>query len=149
MNNITNDNIDLTLIDDKNTLDCLDALPAKRIINTQDELRSDLMTFLSSQFDSISKEDNLKNLVEREIAKNIMIHEFDANQLIALYSELSKSKTQHLNAVTDIFKPGNNATPLLCMPVQNSNAEIDVSEKEKQDLLKMQSLLNIINSQEK
>ena len=115
-------------------------------VSSQEELRTEVATFIVSQLNRIQKQDVLRGLIEAELAQKIMLHELSAGELQDLYSTISREKSQNTIALLDIFKP-TNTTPnsLITPPTQeNEDTNIEFTPAQRQALAKLTQIIETI-----
>lgn len=116
-----------------------------KVVSSQDELRTNLMTFLSGQMENVNRENNLKELIEKEIAMNITLHQYSPEMLMTLYKIVNQQKAVNVTTITDIFKP-TNATPnmVLTQPKQEDESKnLEITPEKQQVLDKLSKLLGM------
>lgn len=126
----------------------LSVVPEKKITR-QEVLRNDLMGFLGAQMDDAMRKQNLINLVEKEIAQKVLLHEFDSVGIMALHHSLMESKTNEIRAITELFKPSQQSpNMILCAPVADSDSGV-IDPVKADKLAKVLALLDKIEERNK
>lgn len=119
-------------------------------INNQDELRSEISSFVANQMQSISRQDVLRGLIESELAKAILLHELSPSELQSLYTSISSEKAKSTSALLDIFKPTQNTNTLMTPPEKEEEAKgLELTPEQRQGIAKMGNFLEALEERRK
>ena len=118
----------------------------KRMI-TQDELRNDVSSFVSSQLQNLENQNVLKGLLEAEIAKRVMAHDMSNDELRAFYSMISSEKSRNIDSLFKLFAPsqGNPNSILTPASKDEQNETIELSSSQRQALEKLTRIIQVSN----
>lgn len=116
----------------------------KRIKNNE-ELRESVSNFVVNQFDSISKTDKLRSLVEAEILRKVAMHELDNTELKELYKTISQQKTYHVDSVLKLFAPTQSTSPIITPATATEESEnLQLTSEERNTIEKVRTLLEAV-----
>ena len=96
---------DLTLTDtntlveeSKELLKSLYNLDENKIIRitTQDDLRNDVSSFISSQLKNLENQNVLKSIIEAEMVKRVLAHDLSNDELRSWYATISSEKSKNI-----------------------------------------------------
>jgi hypothetical protein len=130
----------------KKLLKTINEADATPIVATQEKLRENVMTFVSSQLHKIENKENLLAVLEAEIMQKALIHDLTTDDILSAYKTISTEKNQHASTVLELFKPTQvNGNTLIPPPSGDSGESQDVFEKLKPEqrtaLYKLYTLL--------
>lgn len=98
--------------------------------DTIDSFRGGLLTFIGSQLEPIRRTQDVIDLVDAEIVKKIILHEYDKNELLIVRRDLIQSMNTKTSVLLEPFKPttgGGNT--LITPPSSNDTNESAVLDK--------------------
>lgn len=110
-------------------------------INNQDELRSEISTFIASQMQTIKHQDTLRALIESELAKSIMLHELSPEQLQSLYATISNEKSKNTNALLEMFKPTQTNSLMLPPSREEETENVSLTSEQRNAIDKLSKVL--------
>jgi hypothetical protein len=122
-------------------------------ISSQDQLRENLMSFISNQLGSIARQDVFRNLIEAELINKILLHEMSSDELMDMYKMISGEKAKTTTALLEPFKPTNSTSnPLLNPPGEDADTE-EMAKKltpnQRQTFNKLGMILEMLDKKEK
>lgn len=116
-------------------------------ISTQDELRSEISSFVANQMQSIQHQDELRALIEAELTKSILLHELNIDQLQSLYQTISTEKSRNTSALLDLFKPTQSSNALMTAPSRDEDAElVSLSAEERNSIDKLLKVVELMEN---
>lgn len=115
-------------------------------ISSQEELRTEVATFVVSQLQRIQKQDILRGLIEAELAQKILLHELSTGELEDLYAIISKEKSTNTISLLDIFKPTNASPNSLITPPSKDDdtSSVEYTPSQRQALAKLTHIIEAI-----
>ena len=114
----------------------------KKII-TQDDLRNDVSSFVSSQLQNLENQNTLKGLIEAELAKKILAHDLTNDELFRAYSMISGEKSKNIDSLFKLFAPTQSTPNTILTPATN-NEEKETVELTSSQRQSIEKLLRII-----
>ena len=122
----------------------------RRII-TQDDLRNDVSSFVSSQLQNLENQNVLKGLIEAELAKMILSHELSVDDLFRAYSMISSEKAKNIDSIFKLFAPTQTTPNTILTPAtkDEQNETIELTPSQMQALEKLSRIIENTNIQNK
>ena len=119
----------------------------RRII-TQDELRNDVSSFVSSQLQNLENQNVLKGLLEAEIAKRVMTHDMSNDELRAFYSMISSEKSRNIDSLFKLFAPTQSTPNTILTPAVKDEEKdsVELTSSQKQSLEKLFRIVSASNT---
>ncbi len=92
-----------------------------------DTFRSKLLGFIDQSLGSVQRSQALLDLVDGEIIKKLLLHEYNKNELLDLRSNLIQASNSKTSVLLDPFKPTNNGgNNLITPPSDSATSEEDI-----------------------
>ncbi len=108
------------------TLNKTENTPSKNV-STIDTFRGELLNFINSQLDPIKRTQQILDLVDAEIVKKLVYHEYDKNELLDVRRELIQATNMRTSVLLDPFKPTNGGgNTLITPPSAESSSNDDI-----------------------
>jgi len=128
----------------------VDAIP---IGNPMEVFRSDILNFFKDRISAIASQELIKNKVEQALLEKLESDELDFDQLMHLYSSVSKTSLTSVESIMSLFKPVPGAPSILADKVVESEGVEDkykdiydsMSPKELEKLDKLFKLLQKVD----
>jgi hypothetical protein len=117
----------------------------ERKIMSQDDLRNDISSFVSSQLRNLENQNTLKGLLEAEIAKRVLTHELSNDELRSFYATISSEKAKNIDSLFKLFVP-TQTTPNTIMTSATKDEEkntVDLSSSQRQAMEKLVRILAV------
>ena len=124
----------------------VDTSDVKRIVS-QDDLRNDVSSFVSSQLRNLENQNILKGLLEAELAKKVLAHDLSNDEIFKAYAMISGEKSRNIDSLFKLFIP-TQSTPntILCPATKDAEKEsVDLSSSERQSIEKLVRVLSTVN----
>jgi hypothetical protein len=139
-----------TLVEEsKELLKSLYNLDENRVtrITTQDDLRNDVSSFISSQLQNLEHQNTLKGLLEAEIAKRVLTHELSNDELRSFYATISSEKSKNIDSLFKVFIPTQNAPNSILTPATKDEEKetFDLSPSQRQAIEKLSRIISASN----
>lgn len=118
---------------------------SERKIMSQDDLRNDISSFVSSQLRNLENQNTLKGLLEAEIAKRVLTHELSNDELRSFYATISSEKAKNIDSLFKLFVP-TQTTPNTIMTSATKDEEkntVDLSSSQRQAMEKLVRILAV------
>ena len=112
-------------------------------ITTQDDLRNNVSSFVSSQLQNLENQNVLKGLLEAEIAKEVLAHNMTHDEIFKAYSMISSEKSKNIDSLFKLFVP-TQATPstILTPAVRDEEKEVtELTSSQRQALEKLSRII--------
>jgi len=115
------------------------------------ELRMTIMNFFTERIGQISRQDNLKLLIERKLEEKLETDELEFGQLMSLYNNVAKQGNQSVDSMLSLFKPTPGVPSILADNIAKNDDESDIFERlyeefSKEESDKLADLSRLINS---
>lgn len=123
----------------------IDESHAKRIV-TQDDLRNDISSFVSSQLQNLENQNTLKGLLEAEIAKKVLAHDLSTDEIFRAYSMISGEKSRNIDSLFKLFAP-TQASPNSVLTPATRDEEKETIELTSSQRQALEKLTRIVQSQ--
>lgn len=119
----------------------------KKIVS-QDDLRNDISSFVSSQLQNLENQNILKGLLETEIAKRVLTHELTNDELRSYYATISSEKARNIDSLFKLFVP-TQTTPNTIMTSATKDDDkntIELTSSQRQSMEKLIRILEMKDS---
>lgn len=115
---------------------------------TQDDLRNDVASFVSSQLQNLEHQNMLKGLLEVEIAKRILTHDLSNDELRQYYATVSSEKAKNIDSLFKLFVPTQTTPNTILTPAtkENETNVVDLSESQRQAIEKLSRVVSVISA---
>lgn len=119
-------------------------------IKTQDDLRNDISSFVSSQLKNLEQQNVLKGLLEAEIAKRVLTHEMSNDELRSFYATISSEKSRNIDSLFKLFVPTQSTPSIILTPATKEDTQpvIEMSPSQRQAIEKLSRIMSTINNKE-
>ena len=116
----------------------IDEPRAKRII-TQDDLRNDISSFVSSQLQNLENQNTLKGLLEAEIAKKVLAHDLSTDEIFRAYSMISGEKSRNIDSLFKLFAPTQASPNSVLTPATRTEEResVELTSSQRQSIEKL------------
>lgn len=150
---------DLTLTDtntlveeSKELLKSLYNLDENKIIRitTQDDLRNDVSSFISSQLKNLENQNVLKSIIEAEMVKRVLAHDLSNDELRSWYATISSEKSKNIDSLFKVFIPTQvSPNPIITSATKDEEKEtVELNPSQRQAIEKLSRILSSVNSKE-
>ena len=114
----------------------------KRIVS-QDELRNDISSFVSSQLNNLENQNRLKMLYEAEMAKLLLAHELTVDEIYRGYALISSEKSRNIDSLFKLFAPTQTSPNTVLTPAtKNEEKEtVELTSSERQSIEKLMRII--------
>ena len=122
----------------------------KRIM-TQDDLRNDISSFVSSQLKNLEKQNVLKGLLEAEIAKRVLTHDMSNDELRSFYATISSEKSKNIDSLFKLFVPTQTTPSTILTPAvkEDNSSVINLSSTQRQAIEKLVRVVRAMDEKTK
>lgn len=139
-----------TLVEEsKELLKSLYNLDESRVtrITTQDDLRNDVSSFISSQLKNLENQNTLKSIIEAEMAKRVLTHDLSNDELRSWYATISSEKSKNVDSLFKVFVPTQvSPNPIITSATKDEEKEtIDLSPSQRQAIEKLSRIISASN----
>ena len=93
-----------------------------------EELRKEVLSFFKSRIASISRSEQLKELVYTELTTMIQGGDLSFDQLLAILSRIDHDANDSADSLLSIFRPGNNGESLLTELINSKSDSSDLAK---------------------
>lgn len=116
----------------------IDEPRAKRIV-TQDDLRNDISSFVSSQLQNLENQNTLKGLLEAEIAKKVLAHDLSTDEIFRAYSMISGEKSRNIDSLFKLFAPTQASPNSVLTPATRTEEResVELTSSQRQSIEKL------------
>ena len=97
-------------------------------IDPTEELRKEVLNFFKSRIVSISRSEQLKELVYTELTTMIQGGDLSFDQLLAVLSRIDHDANDSADSLLSIFRPGNNGESLLTELLNSKSDSSDLAK---------------------
>ena len=120
----------------------IDEPRAKRIV-TQDDLRNDISSFVSSQLQNLENQNTLKGLLEAEIAKKVLAHDLSTDEIFRAYAMISGEKSRNIDSLFKLFAPTQASPNSVLTPATKDEEKetVELSSSQRQALEKLTRII--------
>jgi len=128
----------------------IDESRAKRIV-TQDDLRNDISSFISSQLQNLENQNTLKGLLEAEIAKKVLAHDLSTDEIFRAYSMISGEKSRNIDSLFKLFTPTPSSSNTILTPASRDEQteSVELTSSQRQSLEKLVRIVSQTSNIEK
>ena len=148
---------DLTLTDtntlveeSKELLKSLYNLDENKIIRitTQDDLRNDVSSFISSQLKNLENQNVLKSIIEAEMVKRVLAHDLSNDELRSWYATISSEKSKNIDSLFKVFIPTQvSPNPIITSATKDEEKEtVELNPSQRQAIEKLSRILSSANN---
>ncbi len=142
-----------TLVEEsKKLLDNLYNLKETRAVKimTQDDLRNDVASFVSSQLQNLENQNTLKGLLEAEIAKRVLTHDLSNDELRSFYATISSEKSRNIDSLFKLFIPTQVSPNTILTPATKDEEKemVDLTPSQRQAIEKLSRILSASQGKE-
>ena len=122
----------------------------KRIVS-QDELRNDVSSFVSSQLHNLENQNRLKMLYEAEMAKLLLAHELSVDEIYRGYSLISSEKSKNVDSLFKLFAPTQTTPNTILTPATKDEEKetVELTSSQRQAMEKLSRIVQGVNSESK
>lgn len=116
-------------------------------ITTQDDLRNDVSSFISSQLKNLENQNTLKSIIEAEMVKRVLTHDLSNDELRSWYATISSEKSKNVDSLFKVFVP-TQATPNTILTPATKDEEkdtVDLSPSQRQAIEKLSRIISASN----
>ena len=116
----------------------IDEPRAKRIV-TQDDLRNNISSFVSSQLQNLENQNTLKGLLEAEIAKKVLAHDLSTDEIFRAYSMISGEKSRNIDSLFKLFAPTQASPNSVLTPATRTEEResVELTSSQRQSIEKL------------
>lgn len=110
---------------------------------TQDDLRNDVSSFVSSRLKDLENQNRLKGLLVAEIAKKVMTHDLSTDEIFRAYSMISSEGARNIDSLFKLFIPTQTTPNTILSPaVKDEEKETtELSSSQRQALEKLTRII--------
>ena len=121
--------------------------PRARRIVTQDDLRNDVSSFISSQLQNLENQNILKGLLEAEIAKKVLAHDLSTEEIFRAYGMISSEKSRNIDSLFKVFIPSQvSPNPIITPATRDEEKDtVDLSPSQRQAIEKLSRIVQNFN----
>jgi len=139
-----------TLVEEsKELLKSLYNLDESRVtrITTQDDLRNDVSSFISSQLKNLENQNTLKGIIEAEMAKRVLTHDLSNDELRSWYATISSENSKKVDSLFKVFVPTQTTPNTILTPATKDEEKetIDLSPSQRQAIEKLSRIISASN----
>ena len=116
-------------------------------ITTQDDLRNDVSSFISSQLKNLENQNTLKGIIEAEMAKRVLTHDLSNDELRSWYATISSENSKKVDSLFKVFIPSQvSPNPIITPATKDEEKEtIDLSPSQRQAIEKLSRIISASN----
>ena len=139
-----------TLVEEsKELLKSLYNLDESRVtrITTQDDLRNNVSSFISSQLKNLENQNTLKSIIEAEMVKRVLTHDLSNDELRSWYATISSEKSKNVDSLFKVFIPSQvSPNPIITPATKDEEKDtVDLSPSQRQAIEKLSRILQNSN----
>jgi len=139
-------NIEDVIREQKKVLEALYKAKEEKKTTTDEDMRQDVMTFVTHEMNTIKNQDRLREIVEAEISQKVLLHEMDTSELLDTYKTLSDEKSKNTDVLLSLFRPSNSSpNSLMLPPTKEEKSTIDLTPQQRQSLEKLFNVIEYSN----
>ncbi len=136
-----------TLVEEsKELLKSLYNLDESRVtrITTQDDLRNDVSSFISSQLKNLENQNTLKGIIEAEMAKRVLTHDLSNDELRSWYATISSENSKKVDSLFKVFIPSQvSPNPIITPATKDEEKDtVDLSPSQRQAIEKLSRIIS-------
>ena len=116
-------------------------------ITTQDDLRNDVSSFISSQLKNLENQNTLKSIVEAEMVKRVLTHDLSNDELRSWYATISSEKSKSVDSLFKVFIPSQvSPNPIITPATKDEEKDtVDLSPSQRQAIEKLSRIISASN----
>lgn len=116
-------------------------------ITTQDDLRNDVSSFISSQLKNLENQNTLKGIIEAEMAKRVLTHDLSNDELRSWYATISSEHSKKVDSLFKVFVPTQTTPNTILTPATKDEEKetIDLSPSQRQAIEKLSRIISASN----
>lgn len=116
-------------------------------ITTQDDLRNDVSSFISSQLKNLENQNTLKGIIEAEMAKRVLTHDLSNDELRSWYATISSENSKKVDSLFKVFVPTQTTPNTILTPATKDEEKetIDLSPSQRQAIEKLSRIISATN----
>ena len=124
-------------------------------ITTQDDLRNNVSSFVSSQLQNLENQNTLKSIIEAEMVKRVLTHDLSNDELKSWYATISSEKSKSIDSLFKLFAPTQTTPNTILTPATKDEEKetIDLSPSQRQAIEKLSRIISanqgVNNNEEK
>lgn len=128
--------------------------PQVRRIVTQDDLRNDVSSFVSSRLRHLENQSKLKGLFEAEMAKKVLAHDMSTDEIFRGYAMISAESARNIDSLFKLFAPTQTTPNTILTPATRDEEKetVELSSSQRQALEKLTRIIqnspNLQNKEE-
>ena len=132
-----------------NSLYDVDKSRVTRIV-TQDDLRNNVSSFISSQLKNLENQNTLKGIIEAEMAKRVLTHDLSNDELRSWYATISSEKSKNVDSLFKVFVPTQvSPNPIITSATKDEEKETsELSPSQRQAIEKLSRIISVANKGE-
>jgi predicted HNH restriction endonuclease len=122
--------------------------PQVRRIVTQDDLRNDVSSFVSSRLRHLENQSKLKGLFEAEMAKKVLAHDMSTDEIFRGYSMISAESARNIDSLFKLFAPTQTSPNTILTPAtkDEETKTFELTSSQRQALEKLSRIIENSNS---
>ena len=116
-------------------------------ITTQDDLRNDVSSFISSQLKNLENQNTLKSIIEVEMVKRVLTHDLSNDELRSWYATISSEKSKNVDSLFKVFVPSQvSPNPIITPATKDEEKDtVDLSPSQRQAIEKLSRIISASN----
>ena len=116
-------------------------------ITSQDDLRNDVSSFISSQLKKLENQNKLKSMIEAEMGKRVLTHDLSNDELRSWYATISSEKSKNVDSLFKVFVPTQTTPNTILTPATKDEEKetIDLSPSQRQAIEKLSRIISASN----
>ncbi len=117
-------------------------------ITTQDDLRNDVSSFISSQLKNLENQNTLKGIIEAEMAKRVLTHDLSNDELRSWYATISSENSKKVDSLFKVFIPSQvSPNPIITPATKDEEKDtVDLSPSQRQAIEKLSRIIQNSNT---
>lgn len=126
--------------------------PQIRRIVTQDDLRNDVSSFVSSRLRHLENQSKLKGLFEAEMAKKVLSHDMSTDEIFKGYAMISAESSRNIDSLFKLFAPTQTTPNTILTPATKDEEKetVELTSSQRQAIEKLTRIIqNSPNIQDK
>ena len=143
------DNTNTLVEESKELLKSLYNLDENKVtrITTQDDLRNDVSSFISSQLKNLENQNTLKSIIEAEMVKRVLTHDLSNDELRSWYATISSEKSKNVDSLFKVFIPSQvSPNPIITPATKDEEKDtVDLSPSQRQAIEKLSRIISASN----
>ena len=116
-------------------------------ITTQDDLRNDVSSFISSQLKNLENQNTLKSIIEAGMVKRVVTHDLSNDELRSWYATISSEKSKNVDSLFKVFVPSQvSPNPIITPATKDEEKDtVDLSPSQRQAIEKLSRIISASN----